>query len=317
MTPRAPATACIIRSPYDLPHRQHSIPSATRPTEPLTSAWVACSKGAVLMYAKTTVVRNPEKSIRDSDCVPVGQGSETKEEGDWVTRSLRYRHNWVHRQGAKGSATSEPTSHPTSERSEVVARTSPPISLHQQWPQALAVGPATALMDCSPEGLYFETDVELAAQVRQHFRSRLHAAVGSGQRPLLHVGVTSVAPPEGPEELLDEPYTSGEQCWLVSTGGHVYSEGIHRCTLPITWPPSEAKAIDIRPVRPCRSTKVGLLVTDAGALHLFVDGSMAASSPPDIVPRALAWGIGSLFPMIVLGPNIWRATLRGTCRHDM
>mmetsp|Transcript_20084 Transcript_20084/g.47310 ORF Transcript_20084/g.47310 Transcript_20084/m.47310 type:complete len:454 (-) Transcript_20084:22-1383(-) len=279
MTPRAAATTRIIRAPCDLPQRLHSVPAATRPIMPLSLPWTACSRGARLACSRTTVVRDAEKSMTVDDSVLRGP------------------------EGVLGTSPAQPS------QSLAADPTTAPMRLRQKWPQALAVGPASAIVSRFPEGRYFETSVELAAQAREHFQSRVHAAAGPGQRPLLHMGVTTAAPPDDVEEVLGLPYTSGDQCWLISTAGHVYSEGEHRCTTAVTWPQLTPRPSEILRVRPQSGSRLGLLITDAGELQLSVNGSVVATSPPDTLPRALAWSADMLFPMVVLGPNIWRVTL--------
>lgn len=312
VTTRAPATARIIREQCDLPQRLHSVATATRPAAPLSLNWIACSKGARLMYSKTTAVRDVEKSVTIGDSVLPGYGHRKPDDQDSGAGALRCRHTWAHLQPRRELSPQSPAHEHSAEATEPAQAVDPaarPMRLRQKWPRALAVGPASAIVSRLPEGKYFETTVELAAQAREHFMSRVHDAAGPGQRPLLHIGVTTAAPPEGAEEVLDEPYTSGGQCWLISTGGHVYSEGVHRCTTSVTWPQFTPKESDLLPVRPLHGVRLGLLVTDAGSLQLYVNGALAAISPPDTMPRALAWGTGLLFPMVALGPNIRRVTL--------
>jgi len=271
MTSRAPATARVVRKTEHLPSRLHSDPVPVRQTEhPLSTAWAGCTKGAMLVYSNTTVLRQPEKAL------PLAA---------------------LHFNAEHYAELDDDVKVPV------------PMRMRQNWPQALAIGPANALREKVSEGLYFEAHVEVTSTVSEEIQSRGQLGTGEGQVPQVHFGVTSEAAPDDYWESVDleEPYISGGNCWTISTSGYVYANGAFQGTVPVEWP--KPSGLAPWPARPKVRLRMGLMVTECGGLRLFVDDRLVASSPPGVVPRALGWGVGSLFPLVALGPNIWRVTL--------
>jgi len=250
----------------------HSDPISVRPTDnPQSLAWAGCTKGAMLVYSNTTVLRQPEKAL------PL------------AAMHFDAEH--------------------CAELDDLDVNFPAPMRMRQNWPHALAIGPAGALREKTSEGIYFETHVEVTSMASEEIQSRGPRGTAEGQVPQAHFGVTSAAPPEDYWESveLEDPYISGGSCWTISTSGYVYGNGVLQCRVPVDWP--TASGIAPWPARPKVRRRVGLMVTEWGGLRLFVDDRLAASSPPGVVPRALGWGVGSLFPLVALGPNIWRVTL--------
>jgi len=273
MTSWAPATARVVRKKEHLPSRLHSDPVSVKPTrKPQSLAWAGCTRGAMLVYSNTTVLRQPDKVV---PLAAMHFDAENCAELDELD----------------------------------VVKVPVPMRMRQNWPQALAIGPANSLREKISEGLYFETHVEVTSVASKEIQSRGQRGTEGGQVPQMHFGVTSVAPPEDYWEsvVLEDPYISGGSCWTISTSGYVYADGAFQCSVPVDW--AAPSGIAPWPARPKARRRVGLLVTEWGGLRLFVDDRLTASSPPGIVPRALGWGVGSLFPLVALGPNIWRVTL--------
>lgn len=188
------------------------------------------------------------------------------------------------------------------------------VSMRSQ-PQCYAVGPAEALRDCSVEGRYFEVRVELCPRDVTHFANDGHSGgrgvqedVGVGQRPLLLLGVSHVPPPEQGLGCAPEiPYDHGDLCYSISTTGHVRADGQLVETVPVKWPdaPQRSRAAGL-----CPGLQVGLLISEHGALRLFVNGDEVATSSAGVVPRPRARGAEPLFPVVGLGPNVDRVTLK-------
>eukprot|EP00927_Polykrikos_kofoidii_P062769 TRINITY_DN57572_c0_g1_i1.p1 TRINITY_DN57572_c0_g1~~TRINITY_DN57572_c0_g1_i1.p1 ORF type:complete len:489 (+),score=67.83 TRINITY_DN57572_c0_g1_i1:2-1468(+) len=282
-----PATAHMVRNDWTkLPGKPRGASVPTRSDAPLSLAWVACSDGARLKYARTTVVRGWERGLL-----------------------------WEHRLAG-------PLDDETGSRENDCW----PMRFRQQWKQAFAVGPANAMKDLDTYGRRFEVSVEIVPQDREHYMHRLHQAPGMCQRPHLHLGVTalSLPPQRGGDDLegrLEDPLSVFERCWMLSTNGHVYVGESVRCTVPVTWPvrprpTSQASRSSVR-------VRLGLQVTESGSLRLTVDddlgvpgsGELVAASTDDIVPRSYAREADALFPLVVIGPNIAGVTLRPVTMH--
>mmetsp|Transcript_700 Transcript_700/g.1297 ORF Transcript_700/g.1297 Transcript_700/m.1297 type:complete len:417 (+) Transcript_700:57-1307(+) len=194
-----------------------------------------------------------------------------------------------------------------------------PPGFRQKWPQCCAVGPLSAWRDCSTKGRYFEVSVEL----RRHDFERFTGS--QGKRPLLQLGVTSLPPEEGLSRP-DAPYERGEHCWLMSTTGHVYCEGVPTQRLHTDWPSEpRGRGRDDLPHYPVtlRGLRLALLVTEVGSLRLFVSHSPwgrsgawggcdveVATSAQETLPLPLARQVGALYPFVILGPNVSLVTLR-------
>jgi hypothetical protein len=126
---------------------------------------------------------------------------------------------------------------------------------------------------------------------------------------LLHIGVTAFEPPGGEVAWKLDPAAVSKLSWTVSTCGHVSVEGKFQHVAPIHWPePSFAATRGPVP----RGLRLALSVTLHGGLRLFAgeEGKLVTEAPPDTVPLRLTKGEGTLFPLVVLGPNVQRVTLR-------
>merc|ERR1712032_680782 len=184
------------------------------------------------------------------------------------------------------------------------------LRFRQRWSGGFAVGPASAITDRAPARKYFETVVDVTPEAREHFVSRRHAALGAGQRPLLHIGFTARAPHCNAEDPLPDDFCA-DMCWLIAMTGHVYCGGDLQCTVPVIWPDGglSRQQSAACPVKPHRQLHIGLFLAETGALHLTVNGHQVATSPEDVVPRSMLWGASPIFPLVVLGPNVDRVTL--------
>lgn len=183
-------------------------------------------------------------------------------------------------------------------------------------PQCVAVGPTTAWKDLSTTGRYFEVHVETQALQAEHIALRSSQNPGEHQKPQLHIGVTSIPPEEalGPCDGLDAavassleptPYEREESCWTISTTGHVRANGKVLAAVPVYWPePGSARSLHGQ-----TGLRIGLLVTEMGALRLVVNGQTVASSS-EILPRELSLQSAMLLrPLVRLGSNVARTKL--------
>lgn len=188
------------------------------------------------------------------------------------------------------------------------------VSMKSQ-PQCYAVGPAEAFRNCSVEGQYFEVCVEVCPKEIEHYANEGHSGargiqetVGAGQRPQLCLGASIVPPPEQGLGCAPEvPYNHGDLCYSISMAGHVRAEGRLLETVHVRWPdaPQRSRLAGLRP-----GLQIGLLISEHGALRLFLNGHEIATSRAEVVPRSVARGAQPLFPVVGLGTNIDRVTLK-------
>mmetsp|Transcript_153460 Transcript_153460/g.491879 ORF Transcript_153460/g.491879 Transcript_153460/m.491879 type:complete len:493 (-) Transcript_153460:33-1511(-) len=291
--PRPLLSLAMRERPLQGPRRTLERQVALAQPGPPALGWAACSTGALLMFARTAVVREAERGLYG--CAEVLTG----------TRRRR---------------PSEPEAGDT--RPEGGGERDEALRLRRRWPAAFAVGPSTALVQRPLSSRYFEVAVDFGAAAKEHLVSRVQTAAGAGQRPLLQVGLTSSSPPRRqgadeanvgvPDDLALEEDFLHEGCWLIGMGGHVFEGSELRCTVPVEWPCSldgKGREQTAFAVRPGRRLHVGLAVEASGALRLLIDGAEVACAPEGTVPRPIALGGGRLHPVVVLGPNIERVTL--------
>eukprot|EP00928_Gymnodinium_smaydae_P056432 TRINITY_DN39818_c0_g1_i1.p1 TRINITY_DN39818_c0_g1~~TRINITY_DN39818_c0_g1_i1.p1 ORF type:complete len:578 (+),score=114.49 TRINITY_DN39818_c0_g1_i1:54-1787(+) len=372
---RSPAPRALVRrgvaageQPPPLTSEISSAPSAASTSLP----WAACSAGAVLMYARTTLCRGRDQILlvrsapaqEISVTAPLRQGDEDNSAAQSSVTALGLEGSAAPpssssfallapdagafgRSVSKGSAATARSQDLPSAASAGKHEAANPddafdaglgefgslatwdegfsgLRCRRRWPSACAIGSAAALVDLTSNGVYFETFIELEPQPIEHFRAKSPrgavasaaagcGGVGLGQRPLVHLGVTAAPPPCNGERDLDETHACWDQSWLISTFGHVHCQGglRQRSSLEVAWP--RRKPQPALSVRPRDGVVLGLQVCSLGSLRLFADGELVVASPPEMVPRSLVMSAKSaalLFPMIVIGPNVWRATLR-------
>lgn len=252
-----------------------------------TAPWLACSVGAVLQYARSTVVREAERGYVGCSVVLTGSRRRAQEAG------------------------SPQPAQKTSDGTRA-------LRLRRRWPGAFAVGPVV-----SPRlggGLHFQVLVELRQASKEHFRDRTAEVFASLQRPLLHIGFTARPPVDGGApaaqdvaDALDEDFLH-DDCWLISMDGHVFEGSQCRCSIELAWSGALHAALLGEPPaaglpQTLRRLCLGLSLEASGALRLDCGGMELGRTPAALVPRRFLSGAVSLHPLVVLGPNIERITL--------
>eukprot|EP00428_Durinskia_dybowskii_P019332 CAMPEP_0170229136 /NCGR_PEP_ID=MMETSP0116_2-20130129/14291_1 /TAXON_ID=400756 /ORGANISM="Durinskia baltica, Strain CSIRO CS-38" /LENGTH=370 /DNA_ID=CAMNT_0010479885 /DNA_START=9 /DNA_END=1118 /DNA_ORIENTATION=- len=284
LSPEAPALSNMLRIPVPrLVARDHG-------GTPAKLQWLACSKGAQLRLALTTVVPDGERGLFGREEVVLNPRSWRPDEvgqDESAASAPRHRRVWAHRQ----------------EIAEEPCEGGAVLRFRQAWRDAWAVGPAAAMLDAAPLGKYCETSVELAPQDPQYYMDRQRQAVGAHQRPQFHIGVTARPVECDSEDRLPSDFCDSD-CWVIGSGGHVYSGVRLAATVPVAWP-----ALDTEMQRSARQTgssvlRVGAFVAETGSLCLVVNGQKVAESPADVIPRFMTYDAGRLFPLVILGPNV-------------
>eukprot|EP00929_Paragymnodinium_shiwhaense_P010412 TRINITY_DN11504_c0_g1_i1.p1 TRINITY_DN11504_c0_g1~~TRINITY_DN11504_c0_g1_i1.p1 ORF type:complete len:209 (-),score=28.96 TRINITY_DN11504_c0_g1_i1:126-752(-) len=201
----------------------------------------------------------------------------------------------------------------------------------QRWPQAVAFGPTTAILErfSTPPAAFkerhFNILVEIAADPKEHY-GPVWKDAGKDAHPMLHVGVAEAdgMPPAPAEvEVGEVEGAVRRHSYVLSTCGHVVVDGVQWAggaavnwpaeavkTCP-TWLPGAASAVPFTR-KGSRQMRLQLRVTPAGALRLTLPGNDVAlvESPEDVVPRHLLGQASSMIPMVILGPNIEGVTLK-------
>eukprot|EP00929_Paragymnodinium_shiwhaense_P010413 TRINITY_DN11504_c0_g1_i10.p1 TRINITY_DN11504_c0_g1~~TRINITY_DN11504_c0_g1_i10.p1 ORF type:complete len:580 (-),score=103.31 TRINITY_DN11504_c0_g1_i10:126-1865(-) len=200
----------------------------------------------------------------------------------------------------------------TTERDLALRPPSGPMRYRQRWPQAVAFGPTTAILErfSTPPAAFkerhFNILVEIAADPKEHY-GPVWKDAGKDAHPMLHVGVAEAdgMPPAPAEvEVGEVEGAVRRHSYVLSTCGHVVVDGVQWAGgAAVNWP-AEA-------VKTCPTWLPGA-ASAAGALRLTLPGNDVAlvESPEDVVPRHLLGQASSMIPMVILGPNIEGVTLK-------